>query len=68
MDCSGLVNLAYRAAGLDIPRDAHEQFLRAKPVNALQPGDLIFLSERQNPKRIVHVMLYEGDKISGAVN
>lgn len=61
IDCSGLVNLAYRAAGVDIPRDAHEQFLRAKPVSAVQPGDLIFLSERGNPQRIVHVMLYAGE-------
>ena len=61
VDCSGLVNLAYRSAGIDIPRDAHEQFLRAQPVKALQPADLIFLSERGNPKRIVHVMLYAGD-------
>ena len=61
VDCSGLVNLAYRAAGVDIPRDAHEQFLRAKPVKAVQPGDLIFLSERHNPKHISHVMLYAGD-------
>ncbi len=60
VDCSGLVNLAYRTVGLDIPRDAHEQFLRAKPVNALQPGDLLFLSEHGNPQRIVHVMLYAG--------
>ena len=60
VDCSGLVNLAYRAAGLDIPRDAHEQFLRARAVKALQPADLIFLSERGNPRRIVHVMLYAG--------
>ena len=61
VDCSGLVNLAYRAAGLDIPRDAHEQFLRAHAAKTLQPADLIFLSERGNPKRIVHVMLYAGD-------
>ena len=61
VDCSGLTNLAYRAAGVEIPRDAHEQFLRAKRVNALQPGDLIFLSERGNPARIAHVMLYAGD-------
>ena len=60
VDCSGLINLAYRAAGVDIPRDAHEQFLRAKRVNALQPADLVFLSERSNPQRIVHVMLYAG--------
>jgi len=67
VDCSGLINLAYRAAGVDIPRDAHEQFLRAKRVNALQPADLVFLSERSNPKRIVHVMLYAGggDVIEG---
>jgi cell wall-associated NlpC family hydrolase len=67
VDCSGLINLAYRTVGMDIPRDAHEQFLRAKPVNALQPADTIFLSERGNPKRIVHVMLYagEGEAIEG---
>ena len=61
VDCSGLVNLAYRAAGLDIPRDAHEQFLRARPVGALRPADLVFLSERGDPSRIVHVMLYAGE-------
>lgn len=61
VDCSGLVNLAYRGAGLNIPRDAHEQFLRAHPVAALQPADLIFLSEPSNPARIVHVMLYAGE-------
>ncbi len=67
VDCSGLVNLAYRAAGLDIPRDAHEQFLRARPVSVLRPADLIFLSERGDPTRIVHVMLYagEGEAIEG---
>ena len=61
LDCSGLVNLVYRAAGADIPRDAHEQYVRARRVNAPQPADLIFLSERDNPDRIVHVMLYAGD-------
>ena len=60
VDCSGLVNLAYRTVGMAIPRDAHEQYLRAKPIKALQPGDLIFLSERDNPRHVVHVMLYAG--------
>ena len=61
VDCSGLVNLSYRAIGVAIPRDAHEQFLRATPVATPQLADLIFLSERGNPKKIVHVMLYAGD-------
>jgi cell wall-associated NlpC family hydrolase len=61
VDCSGLVNLAYRTAGVAIPRDAHEQFLRAAPVAVPRPADLVFLSERNNPSRIVHVMLYVGD-------
>ena len=63
VDCSGLVNLAYRAAGIDIPRDAHEQFLRARRVTAVRPADLIFLSEPKNPARIVHVMLYAGEGV-----
>lgn len=60
VDCSGLVNLTYRTVGMAIPRDAHEQYLRARSVPTPQPGDLIFLSEPSNPKRIVHVMLYAG--------
>lgn len=61
VDCSGLVNLSYRSIGLAIPRDAHEQYLRSRHIKAVQPGDLIFLSEANNPKRIVHVMLYAGN-------
>ncbi len=61
VDCSGLVNLAYRAAGIDIPRDAHEQFVRSHPILTPQAADLIFLSDPQHPRRIVHVMLYAGD-------
>jgi len=61
VDCSGLVNLAYRTVGIEIPRDAHEQFLRAKPINRLKQGDLIFLSKKSDPKSIVHVMLYAGE-------
>jgi len=61
VDCSGLVHLAYRAAGLDIPRDAQEQYLRAQGVKSPRPADLIFLSEANHPEKIVHVMLYAGD-------
>ena len=61
VDCSGLVNLAYRAAGIDIPRDAHEQYLRARKITALKPADLVFLSSPEDPRKMVHVMLYVGD-------
>lgn len=61
VDCSGLVNLSYRAAGLHIPRDSHEQRLRARRVKTLKPADLIFLSDVGLPDKTVHVMLYAGD-------
>jgi peptidoglycan DL-endopeptidase CwlO len=43
-DCSGLVMMAYRAAGIDIPRTSQEQWAwgpRIRPDQA-QPGDLVF--------------------------
>jgi peptidoglycan DL-endopeptidase CwlO len=43
-DCSGLVMMAYRAAGIDIPRTSEEQWLWGPRVSAsqVQPGDLVF--------------------------
>ena len=63
VDCSGLVQLAYRTIGRSIPRDAHEQALRSRRLqrDQLQPGDLVFLSAAQEPQQIVHVLLYAGD-------
>lgn len=63
VDCSGLTGLVYRANGLNIPRDAHEQWMKARiiPREELQPGDLIFLSDEKEPERITHVMLYAGE-------
>jgi cell wall-associated NlpC family hydrolase len=46
-DCSGLVLMAYRAAGItNMPRTAAEQFHwgPAVPVNAVSPGDLVFFA------------------------
>ena len=62
VDCSGLINLAYRVHGIDVPRDAHDQRRLAKPVERarLQPGDLVFLTEPGLPGRISHVMLFTG--------
>jgi hypothetical protein len=61
VDCSGLVNIVYRACGLLIPRNAHDQLLFADVINsdALNQGDLIFLINHKTG-RARHVILYAG--------
>jgi gamma-D-glutamyl-L-lysine dipeptidyl-peptidase len=62
VDCSGLVSLAFRVTGIELPRDAHDQRNVTTPVNAdeLSPGDLIFLSREGRPDSFSHVMLSLG--------
>ena len=62
VDCSGLVSLAYRIHGRDVPRDSHEQKLHARPARSaeLQAGDLIFLTDGEADERITHVMIFTG--------
>jgi cell wall-associated NlpC family hydrolase len=45
-DCSGLVMMAYRAAGIDIPRTSQEQWLWGPrvPASQVEPGDLVFFA------------------------
>jgi cell wall-associated NlpC family hydrolase len=45
-DCSGLVMMAYRAAGVDIPRTSQEQWQWGPRVaaSAVSPGDLVFFA------------------------
>lgn len=61
VDCSGLVSRAYAANGVDLRRDADQQFddPRAKPVERadLRPGDLVFFGA----KKITHVGMYVGE-------
>jgi cell wall-associated NlpC family hydrolase len=47
LDCSGLVHLTFRAAGLVIPRDAEPQCKAATPVapGSERPGDLYFFAK-----------------------
>jgi cell wall-associated NlpC family hydrolase len=55
-DCSGLVQAAYRTAGIDLPRTAQEQYEAGPhlPNGAqLQPGDLVFFG--QGPSDVTHV-------------
>jgi cell wall-associated NlpC family hydrolase len=63
LDCSGLTQLLFRTQGIDIPRDAHDQYLKCDRIEqaALQLGDLVFTTNPQNPARMGHVMLYIGD-------
>jgi hypothetical protein len=63
-DCSGLLQTAYAAAGVWIPRDAYQQERFCQPVAVrpghyalLRPGDLIFFGK---PQRCSHVGLYLG--------
>jgi cell wall-associated NlpC family hydrolase len=57
-DCSGLIELAFRANGVVIPRDADAQARRGKPVAraGLRPGDLIFYGRAH----VHHAALYAG--------
>jgi cell wall-associated NlpC family hydrolase len=44
-DCSGLVMMAYQAAGIDLPRTTFEQVFSGTAVSSLsqlEPGDLLF--------------------------
>jgi len=45
-DCSGLVMMAYRAAGVDIPRTSQQQWAQLPHVPAAKvlPGDLVFFA------------------------
>jgi cell wall-associated NlpC family hydrolase len=45
-DCSGLAMMAYRAAGVGIPRTSQQQWAFGQPVPASQvmPGDLVFFA------------------------
>jgi len=63
VDCSGLVNWSFLQIGRIVPRDAHEQFMRARRVEPkrLMPGDLVFLALADRPDRVVHVAFYAGE-------
>ena len=65
MDCSGLVNLAYRSAGVTLPRDADQQSLVGSLVatrwhrSAMRKGDVMFFLSRRGT--ISHTAIYLGD-------
>ncbi|MDK2928281.1 MAG: hypothetical protein PWR31_1972 [Bacillota bacterium] len=60
VDCSGLVYIAYRTAGIDLPRDADQQYKCGWAVTQpLAAGDLVFFATEE-PGFPAHVGLYLG--------
>ena len=60
-DCSGLVQAAYRAAGVTLPRVAQDQYDATPKLAAgtpLAPGDLVFFGS--GPAGVDHVGLFVG--------
>ena len=64
VDCSGLTNLVFRANNIDIPRNAHVQWMVTPKITqeAMQPGDLIFVSNQDEFYKISHVMISLGEE------
>jgi cell wall-associated NlpC family hydrolase len=57
-DCSGLVQTAYRAAGVNLPRVSRQQYHAGRHVRltALRAGDLLFYADDpRDPRTIGHV-------------
>ena len=56
IDCSGLAQLSYRFAGIDIPRDADMQKDAGREVQPpFTRGDLVFFGDEGHLERITHV-------------
>ncbi|GHG10995.1 C40 family peptidase [Streptomyces zaomyceticus] len=67
-DCSGLVQAAYRQAGIDLPRISYQQSSMGTSVSLsnLQPGDILYWGSRSGS---YHVAIYVGGgKYVGAQN
>ena len=60
-DCSGLVQYAWSAAGMKVPRTTGEQWRQMQPVAGtdLKPGDVLFFNIAG---KVSHVGLYLGSR------
>lgn len=63
VDCSGLVALAYRAAGINLPRISYEQANSGKRVgiNQLRAGDLVAWDNSSRNPGADHIAIYIGN-------
>jgi cell wall-associated NlpC family hydrolase len=65
-DCSGLVQAAYRAAGIGLPRTAQEQYDAGPHLPAgaqLQPGDLVFFGQNAGDVEHVGIVVAPGEMV-----
>ncbi|HSZ12876.1 MAG TPA: bifunctional lytic transglycosylase/C40 family peptidase [Solirubrobacteraceae bacterium] len=65
-DCSGLVQAAYRAAGIRLPRTAQEQYDAGPHLPAgaqLQPGDLVFFGQSTGDVEHVGIVVADGEMV-----
>lgn len=62
-DCSGLVQLAYKQAGIEMPRLSNYQMNKGKQVDYknLKPGDLIGWNNSNHVVGADHIAIYIGD-------
>ena len=61
-DCSGLVQAAYKVAGISLPRVAQDQYdstTKLGPNDPLEPGDPVFFGG--GPTDVTHVGIYIGN-------
>jgi cell wall-associated NlpC family hydrolase len=64
-DCSGLVMMAYRSAGITIPRTTFEQWPALPHIHAsqLRPGDLIYYAGSDGTVTSPgHVVMFIGNR------
>ena len=63
LDCSGLTMVAYEAAGVYLTHSSRVQYGQGThvPLDAAQPGDLVFWSSDGSQSGIYHVAIYLGD-------
>jgi cell wall-associated NlpC family hydrolase len=61
-DCSGLVQWAWSQAGVSIPRTTEVEWpsLHHVPLNALEPGDLLFYYNLDGDNQVDHVVMFAG--------
>jgi len=63
LDCSGLTMVSYEAAGVYLTHSSRVQYGQGTqvPLDAAQPGDLVFWSSDGSQSGIYHVAIYLGD-------